>query len=234
MDAEPRYDLSQSPWLVGPQGPAVPTFPSNPDPGARWNSPTDPQGRPLHAIDPEENLLDTNQYQSAQKLSQAMAARYQSYSPWLAAQKTAAEILPNTEVHAHLVPHLQSAQGGEIGGVYHPANKYIELNTSPYFGFAGNYQPNTPMLQAANLVHEVGHAADDTAGFKTPDGWNPGLFHHRDFVQLEPELAQTMDTQRAIEHGWPVNAKILDRYPWLKELAPNASNKLATPWGFRF
>ncbi len=91
-----------------------------------------------------------------------------------------------------------------------------------------------PDQQLAAYPHELAHFGDQGAGggdYFPPDTHRHDM-HHRDFVSFEPQMAQSMDAQAAIENGLPVRRSVMEAYPWLTHVKANSSNRLASPWSF--
>lgn len=83
----------------------------------------------------------------------------------------------------------------------------------------------------ATLAHELAHMADHV--FQTPavnQGSQQTRLHHSNFANFEPEMAKSIDEQQAIELGLPPNPALLGKYPWLRKVKKNSSNRLASPW----
>lgn len=89
----------------------------------------------------------------------------------------------------------------------------------------------SPEGRMATLAHELGHVADEvllTPGIN--QGSQQSRLHHGNFRNFEPEFADSLNEQSAIEMGLPANKDKLAKYPWLRAVNPRASNKLASPW----
>lgn len=127
------------------------------------------------------------------------------------------------ELQKELWDNVHSGKKMITQGRYFPKTDHIDL-----------LQSGDPNTQADTLVHELGHAADnDLSGIFRNDDGNPNAsFHHAHFAHFEPEMAQNLQTQSALELGLPVNPNILERYPWLKQVKPQSSNLLTNPWTF--
>ncbi len=82
----------------------------------------------------------------------------------------------------------------------------------------------------ATLTHELGHMADSTV--VAPDDRSIDTMmqeHHRMLPDFDNEMARSMKAQSAIEKGEKLPAAVA-RYPWLKDVVPLSSNRLANPW----
>lgn len=92
----------------------------------------------------------------------------------------------------------------------------------------------TPELQdhfIATMAHEMGHAADDL--HRTPainQSAKQTRLHHTNFKDFESEFADSVNAQKQIELGIPPAPQTLGKYPWLRQVNAESSNKLASPW----
>jgi hypothetical protein len=112
-----------------------------------------------------------------------------------------------------------------ITGRYTPRLGHIEV--SPTWA----QKPET-------LAHELGHAADHTFdNYDKPI--NPRTWeeipeaHHKYYRNFDKKFPEQLLRQRMVEQGWttPVEAARHGQ-PWLRELNPQSSNKLPSPWSY--
>lgn len=85
--------------------------------------------------------------------------------------------------------------------------------------------------RVSTLAHELGHVADEV--FDTPavnQGPMQTRLHHSNFRNFEPEFADNLTEQSAIEMGLPPRQDLLTKMPWLRQVKRQSSNKLASPW----
>lgn len=84
-------------------------------------------------------------------------------------------------------------------------------------------------------AHELAHAADRTKdGYDSPTSWSGRPYkmnqHHKHYEDFHNDFGDQLRAQRRIEFGEPVPKEILARMPWLKQVNPMSSNRLANPW----
>jgi hypothetical protein len=125
--------------------------------------------------------------------------------------------------------------------------KEYALNTQTMAGDdqkMGDFNPDTGLIRmdqdlsqeekSGTLPHELAHVADYmAAGYTPPEGNPQGFRHHRDFASLEAELPRVLTTQKEKEMGLPISPTASRRYPWLSDVNPLSSNRMANPWADR-
>ena len=118
----------------------------------------------------------------------------------------------------------------------------IKLRPEPYMtsteGKYGEFRPGAGVIrydseippegQAATLMHELGHAADMVTDRAVPN--SSRRLHHRDLLSFDQQMPEIMDSQWELERGIPPEPKMLEMYPWLKNVTPESSQSLQTPW----
>lgn len=86
------------------------------------------------------------------------------------------------------------------------------------------------------IAHELGHAADNAEGYRAPRAWGVPQHeyktnqHHKYYENFGRDFGNQLQAQRRIEYGESVPKEVMDRMPWLKEVRPMSSNRLASPW----
>lgn len=95
----------------------------------------------------------------------------------------------------------------------------------------------SPVLKKTTIMHELAHAADaivDPAFSpeRVTDLDDGGVDDSRHFSQMKGEkvMADSLKNQAIIEQGLPPDPQAMGNMPWLKQVAPLSSNKLANPW----
>lgn len=92
--------------------------------------------------------------------------------------------------------------------------------------------PNTakdPVQRASTMYHELAHLGDAIVDPVHPLnlGDNPGHFSR---INDEKELLLSLLEQNNIERGVPPDPQMVNNMPWLKDVAPLSSNRIANPW----
>ncbi len=91
------------------------------------------------------------------------------------------------------------------------------------------------------ISHELGHAADDLhEGYQTEapargprSQSDEATMHHKHFVNFDMEFPLVLSAQRNIEQGDPINPELYQRFPYLRKVVPQSSNRLANPWNLK-
>jgi hypothetical protein len=204
------------------------------------------QRHPLYSQTPEENLARDEKHQDGWlDLENALKLRYGTkpnppgveqtpqMDPRQVGESFAKEVglspwRLSVDMHNK---ELAQARKKNLGGLtvtgrYFPDRGQIDLLDN---GLADD--------QADTFVHELGHAADHLVSGEPEPDQNPGAgprstTHHAHFAQFEPEMAQIIQAQAAIENGLPVHPEILRKYPFLQTVNPRSSQPLANPWTY--
>lgn len=97
------------------------------------------------------------------------------------------------------------------------------------------YQANVqdPYHETATLAHEMAHVADDVLQSSYSGNSKVSSSHHTGMpgeYEFEPHMAQSLAAQQLIELGFPLAASAYKDSPWLREVKPLSSNRLASPW----
>lgn len=185
-------------------------------------------GLPLWAQSPEAVVAPRPQISDDALLDNALLNRYEGDKPLPALDHFRQEIGVDPAV-VQPVEDLQNEQGKALYGRWSPEQNRIEI------------EANAPKaIKMGAIAHEYAHKADDYSDASMryndplrdefPSGGNVSPSHHRDFLRFEPQMGQSIDAQRGIENGWPVNPEIIDQYPWLARVRAQSSNPLANPW----
>lgn len=182
-------------------------------------------GTPLWAADPEQVIAPRPQWDDDTLLALSLMDRYPGQGKSGIMDSYQEDLLPNTIVPVTTHPKgLFDSTGRQLYGRYSPEEGAVHLNTAV-----------DPVEQLAAFPHELGHALDDFQSYDFGAGHPTGdVEHHKYFVRFEPEMAQSIEAQKAIEQGLPVHPAILARYPWLRDVKPASSNRLANPWNIAY
>ncbi len=109
-------------------------------------------------------------------------------------------------------------------GVYHPGPGNMTL------------YPSGLALDTGS--HEIAHMADETLGkFSASDASNnPDSSqydaHHKYYKNFDTDIGQQLEAQRSIEQGNGADPQDYAKFPWLMQVNPQSSNRIANPWSF--
>lgn len=86
-------------------------------------------------------------------------------------------------------------------------------------------------IRASTLYHELAHLGDAIVDPIHPSNLQ-GEENPRHFSKIndEKELLLSLLEQNNIERGVPPDPQMVNNMPWLKDVAPLSSNRIANPW----
>lgn len=168
----------------------------------------------------------TDALSSDERLAHAIKARYgldnqATSSVWFKAAQMLDHEMGLGPYKNRLSPAAGELPQMDLMGAYTPDDNRIRLASDL-----------TPDERLSTLAHEMGHAADHAFGgnYDHPIDEKKGMPHHRFYKDFESELAHGMEEQKLREAGLPLDQQLAPTYPWLKNVKPESSNPLATPW----
>lgn len=92
-------------------------------------------------------------------------------------------------------------------------------------------------LHKPTVVHELAHVADavaDPGFFSAPVAERVGNSvddsKHFSLMGGEGQMGDSMHAQHLLEQGLPADPQVMGNMPWLRQVAPMSSSKLANPW----
>ena len=118
----------------------------------------------------------------------------------------------------------RSRMGAEVGsdevlmGEYDPGDNRVKINKGLV----------DPRDRKQTIFHELAHFGDQVEDptFNLID--QPTHFKH--YPKGEETMLNSIIHQKAIEQGFDPDPQAMSDMPWLKQVAPLSSNKLANPW----